>query len=189
VPTKLLEDVGWPWEQILIEAQRYDLILLGRQTHFHFETQPTPCETLHKVLKNCPRPVVTVPEEPAGGNAVVVAYDGSLQAARAVQAFQASGLHEGQEVHIVSVADKYVEAARHADRAAEFLGWHGIKAGVHPLAFHARPTEVILEEVRQRNAGLLVMGAYGQPTLREFFLGSVTRTMLQEARVPLFLAH
>jgi nucleotide-binding universal stress UspA family protein len=189
VPCKLLEDVGQPWEQILIEAQRYDLILLGRQTYFHFETQEAPCETLHKVLKNGPRPVVTVPEELPGGNAVVVAYDGSLQAARTLQAFQASGLGDGQEVHIVSVADEYVEAARHAGRAAEFLDFHGIKAGVHPVAFRGRPAEVILEEVRQRGAGLLVMGAYGKPILREFFLGSVTRTMLKEARVPLFLTH
>jgi nucleotide-binding universal stress UspA family protein len=33
------------------------------------------------------------------------------------------------------------------------------------------------------------MGAYGQPTLREFFLGSVTRTVLTRATVPLFLYH
>jgi nucleotide-binding universal stress UspA family protein len=34
-----------------------------------------------------------------------------------------------------------------------------------------------------------VMGAYGQPALREFFLGSVTRRMLTECPVPLFLFH
>src|SRR5579872_4769911 len=39
VACKLLEDSGTPWEQICLEAQRYDLILLGRQTYFHFETQ------------------------------------------------------------------------------------------------------------------------------------------------------
>ncbi len=33
------------------------------------------------------------------------------------------------------------------------------------------------------------MGAYGQPSLREFFLGSVTRRMLAECPVPLFLFH
>jgi nucleotide-binding universal stress UspA family protein len=189
VPSKLLEDVGLPWEQILVEAQRYDLILLGQQTYFHFETQPSPCETLHKVLKNSPRPVVTTPEKLTGDSAILVAYDGSLQAARALQAFQASGLHGGQDVHIVSVAEDHTEATRHADRAAEFLRFHEVKAVVHPLASFARPADVILEQVRQWNAGLLVMGAYGQPTLREFFLGSVTRTVLKESRLPLFLYH
>jgi nucleotide-binding universal stress UspA family protein len=48
---------------------------------------------------------------------------------------------------------------------------------------------MILEKVRRRGAGLLVMGAYGQPVLREFFVGSVTRTALGECPVPLFLYH
>jgi nucleotide-binding universal stress UspA family protein len=33
------------------------------------------------------------------------------------------------------------------------------------------------------------MGAYGQPVLREFFVGSVTRTALGECPIPLFLYH
>jgi nucleotide-binding universal stress UspA family protein len=61
VSSKVLEDVGNPYEQILREAQRYDVILLGKQTYFHFATQEGPCETLKSVLKNTPRPVVTVP--------------------------------------------------------------------------------------------------------------------------------
>jgi nucleotide-binding universal stress UspA family protein len=32
------------------------------------------------------------------------------------------------------------------------------------------------------------MGAYGEPVLREFFLGSVSRTILEESMVPVFLA-
>jgi nucleotide-binding universal stress UspA family protein len=51
------------------------------------------------------------------------------------------------------------------------------------------PAQVILEQVQQAHASLLVMGAYGQPALREFFFGSVTRTMLEASPVPLFLYH
>ena len=49
--------------------------------------------------------------------------------------------------------------------------------------------EAILDQARQLDAQLLVMGAYGQPTLREFFLGSVTRTALRKSTIPLFLYH
>ena len=36
----MLEDVGMPHEQIELQAQRYDLILMGQeQTRFHFETR------------------------------------------------------------------------------------------------------------------------------------------------------
>jgi nucleotide-binding universal stress UspA family protein len=188
VASKRLEDVGMPYEHILVEAQRYDVILLGQQTYFHFATQEDPCETLTQVLKHTPRPVVTVPETLGGGSSVVIAYDGSLQAARALHLFQASGLAGSQDVHVVTVGDTRVEAARHADRAVEFLRFHTIQA--HPHALEAAPAaEVILAQAQQLEARLLVMGAYGQPAWREFFLGSVTRTALHKSPVPLFLYH
>src|SRR5262249_15866454 len=58
---KVLEDVGVPADEIVLEAQRYDLILLGQQTRFHFETHEDGNDTLGKVLKTSPRPVVVVP--------------------------------------------------------------------------------------------------------------------------------
>jgi len=32
------EAIGLPFEQIVLEAQRYDIMLLGQHTFFHFET-------------------------------------------------------------------------------------------------------------------------------------------------------
>lgn len=188
VASKLLEDVGMPYEQILKEAQRYDLILLGQRTYFHFATREGPCETLTRILKSTPRPVVTVPEKLAGGTSVVVAYDGSLQAARALQAFEVSGLARSGEVHVVTVGDNQVEAARHADRALEFLAFHDINAQKHVLV-SSPVDEALLNQARHLDAQLLVMGAYGQPALREFFLGSVTRSALKNSTIPLFLYH
>jgi len=188
VACKLLEDVGLPSEQILLEAQHYDLILLGKRTYYHFDTQSHPDETLTNVLKNSPRPVVTVPEQLGNGHSVVVAYDGSLQAARTLQAFQALRPDLSQEVHIVAVHADLAEAVRHADRAIDFLGFHEIKAQRHAMT-SSSPASAILEQVHQLGAGLLVMGAYGQSAFREFFFGSVTRTMLKEKTVPLFLYH
>lgn len=189
VAHKLLEDTGVPADQIVREAQRYDLILLGQQTQFHGADQDQPDDTLTTVLRNTPRPVVTVPEKLNDATAVVIAYDGSLQAARALYAFQTSGLADQREVHVVSVGSERVEAARHASRAVEFLGFHDISATQHTVSPTPSTAEAILNQVRDLNAGLLVMGCYGQPTYREFFLGSVTRTVLTTSKVPLFLDH
>jgi nucleotide-binding universal stress UspA family protein len=189
VSCKLLEDVGLPGDQILLEAQRYDVILLGRESHFHFETQAIADETLASVVKHSPRPVVAVPENPAEGTSVVVAYDGSLQAARALQAFQGIGWDGSQDVHVVCVHDDRLEAARCADRAVEFLESHAIKAFPHPLSTATPPADAILDQAEMVGAGLIVMGAYGRSPLKEFFFGSVTRALLQESPVPLFLYH
>jgi nucleotide-binding universal stress UspA family protein len=50
-------------------------------------------------------------------------------------------------------------------------------------------SQAILEEVRRRSARLLVMGACGHSTVREFLLGSVAKSVLKESPVPVFLCH
>jgi len=39
VTADVLEDVGDPAKRILLEAHRCDVVILGRETHFHFEAQ------------------------------------------------------------------------------------------------------------------------------------------------------
>ena len=39
------------------------------------------------------------------------------------------------------------------------------------------------------NAELIVMGAYGQAKVKEFFFGSATCVALRESSIPLFLFH
>jgi nucleotide-binding universal stress UspA family protein len=189
VSSKVLEDVGVPYEQVVKEAERYDLIVLGKQTHFHFATQRNPCETLERLLKTMPRPVVAVPEQLTGGSAIVVAFDGSLQANRALQAFESSGLAKDQQVHVVTVGADHLKAARQADHAAEFLRFHDIAVTPHHLPVGESEATTILDKARELQAGLIVMGCYGRSAFREFFFGSVTCDAVNRSPLPLFLYH
>ena len=186
VAFKVLEDVGTPHEQIELQAQRYDLILLGQQTRFHFETQEGYDDTVHRVLKNSPRPVIAVParlrmnpDEP--GHTVLVAYDGSLQSARALHAFQTSGLAGVLPTIVVTASSEHGQAARIAERAIDYLRFHEIKAEAIPITSQDARLTCCLPRPQEHKSVLIVMGGYGQPILREFFLGSVTRTLLAES--------
>jgi len=182
---------GPPDEIIGREAQTCDLIVLARNSRFRFFSRDHQSDdTVTKVLKNAPRPIVITPGSTyPEGTAVVVAYDGSLQAARALAAFASSGIGESGRVHVLTMDANALDAARHAARAVKYMHYHKIEAIPHVLEASAEPARVILEQVRHLGAGLLVMGAYGQPALREFFIGSVTRTMLKECPVPVFCYH
>lgn len=186
---KVIEVTGSPGYQILTEAQRFDLVVLGRHTHFGYGRETRDDDTLTTVLKESPRPVVVAPRDAVGGAAAVVAFDGSLQAARALYAFEASGLARSRPVHVVSVANDRDDAEGVADRAVEFLRSHEIDAQAVPIASKAEPADVILARVRDLRAGLLVMGAYGQPGLREFLVGSTTRRVLGSSRTAVFCFH
>ncbi len=184
-------EVGLSLERVLQEAQRHDLIMMDRLKIMVPGFEGPQAQKLGPILKHSPRPVVLVPPHGAGGEGgeVLVAYDGSLQAARALYAATFSVLEADAKVHIVSVATSRAEAASAADQAIAFLRLHQVDAVPHPVESKEAPAEVILDQSDRLDAGLIVMGAYGEPVLREFFLGSVSRTLLEESTVPVFLAH
>ena len=72
----------------------------------------------------------------------------------------------------------------------QLLVRHGVQAEVSVLARTLpRVSDVLARHVRDLDAGLLVMGAYGHSRFREAILGGATRDMLEAAEVPVFLAH
>jgi nucleotide-binding universal stress UspA family protein len=140
-------------------------------------------------VKQSPCPVVAVPATLPAGRTVVVAYDGSVHATRALHLFQALGLASAADVHVVCVDTQPQRAAGWAARALAFLQGHHMRAHAHALVTAAAPAQVLLEQVHTLDAGLLVMGAYGRSRLREVFGTSLTRTMLEASPVPLFVYH
>jgi nucleotide-binding universal stress UspA family protein len=186
---RTIEEAGSPHVQILLEAQKHDLILLGQRSHFEYGYQGQAGQTLAKVLRDTPRPVIAVPDSLGEGTSVVVAYDGSLQASRALAAFEAAGLATDRTVHVITADPDAGDAERNLERAIQYLRSHDIEAAPHRLERAKAPAEAILSLLPRVNAGLVVMGAYGQPILKEFFIGSATLTMLDRSPVPLFLFH
>jgi nucleotide-binding universal stress UspA family protein len=183
-----VEAKGDPAERILREAQRCDIVMVGRDTNFHFETQARPDETMAALLRNSARPVVVVPNPPSNGRGVMVAYGGGREVARALQTFELLGLDAGETVTLVSVQREGWEAAELANLAAEFLTAHGIPHELHALTADRSPADALLEHLRLLRPRLLVMGAQGYHPVRDLFRSSVTGAVLLETPVPTFIA-
>jgi nucleotide-binding universal stress UspA family protein len=191
VPHAELTTLGPPDEVIEREARACDLILLPRRSHFRFTADDESGDEalLKRILKHAPRPVVLVPEETWPEGPAVIAYDGSPQAQHTLSAFVAAGLASPGQVHVISVSTRAAEAAQNAEYARQALAVHRIEVTMHPVVSGPPQATLLLEHVRRIGAGLLAMGARGQPTLREFFLGHATPAGLLECPIPLFLFH
>lgn len=187
---RTLEDVGLPAEQIQIESQRFDLIVMGQETHFNFEASCRSCQTLQKLLHNPPRPVIAVPKQPLTGSGVLVAYDGSVASSRSLHALVNSGLASPGPVFVMAIdIEDAVSAAGVARRAVEYLQFHGITAhNIHVQSEHP-PSQLILDEALARGVRLIALGAYGHGGIAEWLFGSTTKYVLQNTHVPLFLYH
>ncbi len=127
-----------------------------------------------------------MPRAPKEGTTVLVAYDGGLASARALDAFRVSGLARGRTAHVVSVSADAGLATRRAAEAARFLRFYDIPAEAHPLPAAAPAADLIAEQAERHDAGLIVLGAFGRSRLGELFARSTTSCLLQRSDRVLF---
>ena len=140
------------------------------------------------------RPTLVVPETPPSGpfelNTVVVAWDFSRSAARAV-ADAIAVLEKARTVRIVTVTNEKVIGTGHSsEELAKNLSRHGIDVIIDLVDAAGRSIgEVLNREVAACKADLLVMGAYGHSRFREFILGGATKSMLSKPLLPILFSH
>jgi nucleotide-binding universal stress UspA family protein len=187
VACAIVENVGAPHEQIVLEAAACDAIMLGTETNFHFATQQAPDDTLSRVLRGSPRPVLVMPREPIEGEGVLVAYGGGQQIVRALQTFTLLGLAGDEFVVVLAVDRDGARADERLRRAGEYLAAHRVAHRLHPLITDAPAADVIANELRRQRPRMLVIGAPGHHPLRDLFSTSVTRAVLAATSVPVFV--
>ena len=151
-----------------------------------------------RIVRGEPRPVLLVPQA-LNGNLdgdldapVLVAFDGSPAASRALHMFALLELSEGQEIHVLTIDNSSETAATAtASRACALLRRHGVTKA-HAIGLGDRkagtPAETILGTAKALGVGMIVMGAYGHSGIREIF-GSCTRAVLADCHKILFLYH
>ncbi len=142
------------------------------------------------------RPVLVVPksgEIHTIGERVLVAWNNSRESARAV--FDAMPLlQRAKEVRVLCVEEPDKPQTARDLPGAEICAALA-RQGVNCTAEHLKPAkrseagEVLLAQVGKFNCDLLVMGCYGRSRLREFILGGASRHVMQEATVPVLMAH
>lgn len=159
---------------------------------------PGPAVLAAQVLPLAGRPVLLLPTSSAAvviGRRILLAWDASRAASRALAG--ALPLLRGAEaVELVVCASAAV--ARDV-RMADPLPWlarHQVRAGMrtHVVTGATRLRRdaigaALLALAADGGFDLLVMGAYGHSRLRETFLGSVTRAVLNRMTLPVLLEH
>lgn len=179
-----------PEPALLQAGASHDLIVIGRDSSLGLEENPDGlAPVIEALLHDGARPLLVVPAGPLpaqGG--VLVGYDGSIPAMRALQLFALLGLANDSPARVLSVAEERAEAEALAGVAVAYLRSHGIVA--EALAIEgSHPVDALLTEAAAMPARLLVMGAYEHSGLRTLFTGSATRKLLSSAPCPVFVAH
>ena len=188
---------GQVGERVNLHALYADLVIVGQSNDDTLGAYGTAAGVPEQVALGAGRATLVVPY--AGhfetiGTRVVVAWDARREAARAVNEAMPL-LKEADHVAVVSINPKSGDAeGKHGEVAgadlALLLARHGVTVQTHRIvAKSIAPADVLLNQVADEAADLLVMGAYGHSRLRETILGGVTRHILAHMTVPVLLAH
>ncbi len=141
-------------------------------------------------LFNSARPLLLAPHEPhlRAPKVLALAWNGSREATRALVG--ALPLLEAAEtVHVLTAATTKTPAGR-GENLADYLAWHGLAAEIHQLQPSTGEVgAALLDQARELDADLLIMGGYGHGRFRELIFGGVTRHVLSHLELPVLLAH
>jgi len=169
-----------------------DLVVLGQASDdYRLPTGFRP----ENVIVGSGRPGLVVPyagEFGAIGRRVLIAWDGSREAARALH--DALPLITKAEVAIiagVSMRETQAERAHPSlDRIVRHLGRHGIPTRLEEIVASDVPVaELLLSRAADLDADLIVAGAYHHSRFREALIGGVSHGLLDHMTVPVLMSH
>lgn len=134
------------------------------------------------------KPAIVLPQTPIGsfGKRVVIAWNQSVDAARAVSA-SLPLLQRAEAVHIVSAGPES-HAGPKSTAVVNYLKYWGVKATRTRTKGRDAAAE-IFDVYRKERADLVVMGAYSRGRFRERVFGGVTEDLLFRSSAPVFTLH
>jgi nucleotide-binding universal stress UspA family protein len=189
-PLTLTASYGGVGEQFGRIARRFDVAIVGQAEP---ETSAVEEIIAESALFESGRPVIVVPyiqKEPFKLDNVMVCWDGSRSAARAIADAMPLLAKSGRvEVVIVTNERGKQDEIEGADIGAH-LARHGLNVEIKRTALgDIDVADVLLSHAADSGSDLIVMGGYGHSRLREFVLGGVTRSILRSMTAPVLMAH
>lgn len=176
------------WDVIAMTGAVYDLVVVGGPAANNDVSAVNLCA--ESALFRCGRPLLlSVPDGPETlGARVLIGWNQSAQAGRAVSAAMPF-LQSADAIRVVAV-ETGSKKGPPPEALVRNLRLHGIEVEIKKIAPDYRDVgEAVLDEAKEFNADLMVMGAYSHSRLREMIFGGVTGHILANADRPILMVH
>lgn len=177
---------GVPSDMILDASMLYDLVVMGLRTHFNFETEEEAGDSLEKVLGRTTSPILAVPviQSPDPFKSVLIAYDGSHNSARALRDFVVFASPYEFDITVATADKDEAHAKSLNEHAAGYLEAHG---------YSGFKSEIILQNTLPislvDDVDLVVAGVHSKRFLKDIFVGSFAKELIERGDTALFLSQ
>ncbi len=181
-------------EIVVLNARYADLTVLGQRIQGRLDAGAAP-ELPDQVVVDVGRPAIVVPYEgppDTVARRVLLAWNASRAAARAANDALPI-LQEADEVRIMVIhPEKGIMGHGELPGAdiATHLARHGVNGEVVEVtAGRSTVCDELIAQCQAFNADMMVMGSFGSFHLRELVFGGVTRRILADMTVPVYLSR
>ncbi len=183
----VLRETGDPFE-CLISAWRYhDLTVAELRGLFEYGVVHSPDDTLVRLIARGVRPILAAARTWRPVRRVLMAYNGSMESAKAIKRFVQMRLWPDVTLKIACFELERTQAATLLADAAAYCRAHGYEAQCEALGGH--PHERLLAHAREWEADLIVMGSTSRARILRHLLGDTVLHAVRHAEVPLFLSQ
>lgn len=161
------------------------VLVIGVRGKVH-ENQPDKIGAkLESIIRSLHKPILVVNAEFKEPQRIMIAYDGSQAAEKALDMVANSPLYKGLTCHLVCVSKddgkgRLLEVAANKLKLAD-----GIEVITKKLI--GKPEQVLCEYQEQHHIDMTVMGAFSHTRMHDWLLGSFTVKMLTHSHKPLLL--
>ncbi|QHD69664.1 universal stress protein [Sphingobium yanoikuyae] len=173
-------------ETILERESDARVVVIGKRGASHEFASDHIGSKIERVVRASAKPVLIASRAVTQPQSVVLAYDGSKAADRALERVANSPLFDGLPVHVVTVGPDDEKHRKLLDNAGAVLAGG---PSVELTVVQGKPEDAIAEVVGKTPDALLVMGAYGHSPLRTLIVGSTTTTLIRTVHVPVLLVR
>lgn len=177
--------------EVAVQAYYADLVVIARPEPAG--QSPAPSGLAESLVLSSGRPIILFPPNQTASRVrrSLVAWNATRESIRAVA--DALPLLARATVEVL-IVDHERQRARHGQEPgadiARHLARHGAQVEVQRRSSGGKDVgQLLLSQAAAFRADLLVMGAYGHSTLREWIFGGVTRTVLYEAGLPVLMSR
>jgi nucleotide-binding universal stress UspA family protein len=170
---------------IAARAEGAALVVVGKRGEHADRIRSELGRNVEDVVRHCESPVLVADRRFRPIRRVLLAYDASENARKALDFVAERPLFREVAIHLLCAHEEKPELVAHVSEAEGRLAAAGLT--VSSELSSAYPDIAIATTARRMNVDMLIMGAFGHSRIRNFFLGSTTRTMLRALPVATLL--
>ena len=176
---------GIPSNKIIEYSQFYDIVVLGMRSFYNYNLNESGDKTLVELLKNSITPVFAVPNKFQSIKNILIAYDGSFASSRAIQRFSHLASVQNFNITLITSHSEKTKIANLQRQAVNYLKSYGID-NIECVD----TSNDIKEEIKNHYldwSNLIVLGVHSKNIFKDFFVGSLTKELININQKPLLI--